>query len=439
MTNDTARVFQLEKYSVEDFVTYLKAEGISDFFFYYDKETGKVIPSHSQLQPIADLFQNDKRDFLEHEGLFFKITEKYDTLLGAFIHKTVRGQAAGGTRYWDYPTIEAYFRDGLRLSKGMTRKNALAGLWWGGGKGVIARNKNIDRNDKAIRHYIYHEFGKLITAIKGAYVTAEDVGTTVTDMASIFSGTRFTTCIPHEVGGSGNPSQPTALGVVMGMEAALAFSGKGDLTGKTIAVQGLGNVATFMIEYLFERGVARVVAVDISAERVAAAREKFKEKNIEVSQVEPDDLSILTTDCDVLAPCAVGGILNPRTIPTIQAPIVCGAANNQLEDTDRDDRLIFEKGILYVPDFLVNRMGIVNCANEQYGYVNDDPFINQHLSKDWEYSVYQTTQRVLRQSAGKKEPTAKIAVQLADELALVPHPIFGHRGEQIIRSLVENK
>ena len=141
----------------------------------------------------------------------------------------------------------------------------------------------------------------------------------------------------------------------------------------------------------------------------------------------------------VNAPLTTGGILNSQTIPDIRATLVCGAANNQLEDSDRDDRLLYERGIIYIPDFLTNRMGIVHCANEQYGYVNDDPLVERHLSTDWEHSIHQTVFHVLEQSRKTHQPPGSVALALADELALKPHPINGHRGVRIIQSLVENQ
>jgi len=208
----------------QKFVRYLKDEGIVRFCFVYDPQTQTIKSSHPQLQPLAEFIQSDPRDFMQHEGLFFQVTPEKDTLQGAFVHRTVRGQAAGGVRYWDYPTVEDYLRDGMRLAKGMTRKNALAGLWWGGGKGVMARNLELDNEDEDIRAYLYREYGEFISSLRGCYVTAEDVGTSVKDMSDVFSGTRFTTCIPSVLGGSGNPSVPTARGVVCGMEAALVCS-----------------------------------------------------------------------------------------------------------------------------------------------------------------------------------------------------------------------
>ncbi len=420
----------------QEFVRFLHAEGIRRFHFVYDPGGGRMTASHPQLQPVADFILADQRDFMEHEGAFFQVSHEHDTLQGAFVHRTRRGQAAGGVRYWQYETMEDYLRDGLRLAKGMTRKNALAGLWWGGGKGVMAHNPEVDKYDHDIREDIYREFGELMTAIRGCYVTAEDVGTHVTDMANIFTRTRFTTCIPQGVGGSGNPSAPTARGVVAGMEAALAFLNDGTLEGKTVAVQGMGNVAAPMIRFLLEKKVAHVTACDINPALAEPIRQSFPDELVEPRIVAPDDLSIFAEQCDILSPCACGAVLNPETIPMIRAKVVCGAANNQLEDAARDDRLLHERGILYVPDFLTNRMGIVNCANEQDGSVNHDPMIERHLEKEWEHSIHQAATRVLERSKKSGEPPAVVAMALADELSMVEHPLTGHRGQQIIDSLV---
>lgn len=422
----------------QEFIRFLKDEDISRFYFVHDEETKKVLPSHPQLQPMAEFFQNDRRDFLEHEGMFFQITREHETLQGAFIHRTCRGQAAGGVRYWHYDRIEDFMRDGMRLGKGMTRKNALAGLWWGGGKGVMAKNPDIDLEDPDIRASIYTEYGEFISSLRGCYVTAEDVGTCVKDMERVFSRTRFTTCIPESWGGSGNPSVPTARGVISGMEAALDFLDMGDLSGKTVAVQGMGNVGAPLIEYLFEKGAARVVACDIDPKLVAKAWDQFRNENLDARVVDREDMSIISEPVDIFSPNATGAVLNSGTIPLLKARIVCGAANNQLEDAERDDPVLKERGILYVPDFLANRMGIVNAANEQYGYVNRDPLFERHLNREWKHSIWQTTLRVLRESSQTGEPTARIAMRMADELSLEMHPIFGHRGRLIIQSLVED-
>lgn len=426
----------LIRFTPQEFIEFCYADNITRFSLVYDEKSRSLQSSHPLLQPLADFVGNDTRDFMEHEGLFFQITPEHSTLQGAFVHSTRRGQAAGGVRYWHYDTMEDYLRDGLRLSKGMTRKNALAGLWWGGGKGVMARQPGLDFTDLNVRAYLFREYGRFISSLRGCYVTAEDVGTSVQDMAAVFSHTRFTTCIPGDFGGSGNPSVPTARGVVSGMEAALEFQEKGGLEGKTVAVQGMGNVGGPLIGFLFEKNVRRIIACDIDPLVIKKVTEKNFGKPLEARLAGRDDYSLFQEECDILSPNATGAVLNPCTIPQIRTKIVCGAANNQLEDAARDDRLLFEKEIRYIPDFLTNRMGIVNAANEQYGYVKNDPLFERHLTRDWEHSVYQTTLRVLRESCSTNVPSAEIAMRLADRLAREEHPIFGHRGRQIIASLV---
>jgi leucine dehydrogenase len=425
--------------SPSEFVEFLGRENIRRFYFVHDPVRRAVVSSHASLLPIAGFLQTDRRDFSEHEGLFFQVTKKYGTLQGAFVHRTCRGQAAGGVRYWTYDTVEDFLRDGLRLARGMTHKNALAGLWWGGGKGVMARNPAVDPRDSEARSFLYREYGKFISSLRGCYVTAEDVGTSVPDIAEVFSRTRFTTCIPPDWGGSGNPSVPTARGVVAGLAAALEFLGMGGLTGKTVAVQGAGNVGGPLIGFLFEAGVKAITACDINPETAASLRREFAGRSLEVRTVPPGDDSIFREACDIFSPNATGAILNPGTIPLIRAKVVCGAANNQLEDPARDDHELLERGIAYVPDFLVNRMGIVNAANEQYGYVKNDPLFERHLSRDWGHSIFRTTLRVLEESRSAGRPTGQIAVRLAEELSLEKHPIFGHRGRLIIDSLVEDR
>ncbi len=427
-----------------EFVGWLQEQGIRRFHLVLNPATNTVEASHQQLKPLADFVNADGRDFMGHEGMFFQVSRQHETLQGAFVHRTCRGQAAGGVRFWNYDSVEDYLRDGMRLGKGMTRKNALAGIWWGGGKGVMAYSGQYDKSDPAIRESLYKEYGELLSATRGCYVTAEDVGTHVVDMANVFATTRFTTCIPADLGGSGNPSAPTARGVVAGMEAALEFAGKGSLAGKTVAVQGMGNVGAPLIGFLLGKGVKRVVACDISEELVSSVKADMAEilaedQIFDARVVSRDDQDILAENCDIVAPCATGATLNPATIATITAPIICGAANNQLEDAERDGLDLSKRGIIYVPDFLTNRMGIVNCANEAYGYVNDDPFIERHLEKEWDHSVFQTALRVLEKAQESGLTTARSAMDLADELSLEPHPIFGHRGIKIIESLVADR
>lgn len=426
----------LEALSPSAFREALRDAGITRCFLIWDDRTERLVPSHPMLEPLAAALTADTRDFERHEGVFLAIGAKTSALHGAFVHRTCRGQAAGGVRLWSYTTLHDYLRDGLRLARGMTHKNALAGLWWGGGKGVIARDTARGIETRAGRDVLYEEYGALVSALRGCYVTAEDVGTAVEDMACVFRTTRFTTCIPPAVGGSGNPSVPTAKGVVRGMEAALAHRGTAGLAGKSVAIEGLGHVGEPLIAFLLERGVARIVGADIDHERVVAMRARFG-ATLEARAVERGDASILAEDVDIVAPCATGATLNPRTIPMLRARIVCGAANNQLEDPQRDDRALVERGITYVPDFLVNRMGIVTCADEESGSFDDDPRIARHLGDEWDNGVYRLTQRVLEDAVAQKTTPHRVALALAEARSFEPHPIWGHRGKAIIAALAK--
>lgn len=424
--------------SVSGFASRLREAGVQRAYVVWDDDDRRFRASHPTLDPLARAFDADERDADRHEGVFLCLGPDTGALHGAFVHRTCRGQGAGGVRFWRYPDVGSFLTDGLRLSRGMTHKNALAGLWWGGGKGVITGPEGDNRVDPAARRRIFEEFGEFITSLRGCYVTAEDVGTAVEDMAAIFSRTRFTTCIPPDLGGSGNPSGPTAMGVVRGMEAALAFLGRGSLQGKTVAVQGLGHVAEPMIGFLADRGVQRIVGVDVDPEPVDRVRRAFEGRlELDLRQVEPSDRSIFEVEADVFAPCATGAVLDAETIPKLGAPIVCGAANNQLADPDSDDRRLDERGIVYVPDFLVNRMGIVNCADEASGYVDDDPVFAAHLGDEWEGGIYRLTLAVLERARDTGRAPGAVALEMAEEKSFEEHPIWGHRGRLIVRSLVD--
>ena len=423
--------------SPQALVDTLNALGQRRASFVFDPQSRALRPSHPQLAHIARAIQDDKRDYHEHEGLFFEIGPETNALMGAFVHRTVRGQAAGGVRLWPYASLRDYLRDGLRLARGMGRKNALAGLWWGGGKGVIARQPGERHNDRSYRDTLYREYGAFISSLRGCYVTAEDAGTTAPDMGQIFRTTRFVTCVPPEVGGSGNPSFATARGVVCAMEGALDALGLGTLQGKRIVMQGAGNVGAAMIQELLDRDVASVIASEIQEAFVRSAQDRFAGKPVELRLVQPADTSIFAEPCDIFAPNALGGVLNPETIPLLQAKIVCGAANNQLLDEQRDDKALDDAGVVYVPDFLCNRMGIVNCANEQYGILPNDPAIQRHFAREWDNALFVVTRRVLERAKRDGITTSDAANALADELSLQPHPIWGHRSRAIIDALVD--
>lgn len=271
------------------------------------------------------------------------------------IHDTTLGPALGGTRMWTYDTEAEAIEDALRLARGMTYKNAAAGLNLGGGKSVIIGDPKKDKNPEMFR-----AFGRFIQSLNGRYITAEDVGTTVEDMDIIHMETDFVTGISAESGSSGDPSPVTAYGVYMGMKAAAneAF-GSDSLTGKTVAVQGVGNVAYNLCEYLHKEG-ASLIVTDINKKAVDRAVEAFGAK-----AVEPD--AIYEVDCDIYAPCALGATINDDTISKIKAKVIAGSANNQLK-TNKHGDMIHDMGIVYTPDYVLNSGGVINVADELNGY-----------------------------------------------------------------------
>ena len=400
--------------------------------------------SDSRFGDLAELLDRDTRDYRDHEAVFLGVGARSRALFGVFIHNTVRGQAQGGVRHWPYSSVEDFLRDGLRLSVGMGRKCALADLWWGGGKGIIAaRDPGGGKSRISIdeRETLFREFAEFVSSLHGAYVTAEDAGTTPDDMAVIHQHTRFATCIPQEVGGSGNPSAMTALGVIRAMEAALDHLGLGSLEGKKIAMQGAGNVGTHMIDGLFEKGADMVVVSEISAERCSALREQHPPHFLRVRNVDSANLEILSEPCDILCPNALGGVLGPKTIDGIRATVVCGAANNALLDEARDARHLASRGITYVPDYVANRMGIVACSNEQAGSLPRDPLALRHFegSEGWPSSIYNVVRSILDRADETGVSTTEAAEEIARDRAMTPHPIWGHRTRDIIEALIESE
>ncbi|MFC4617930.1 branched-chain amino acid dehydrogenase [Camelliibacillus cellulosilyticus] len=271
------------------------------------------------------------------------------------IHDTTLGPALGGLRMWPYATEEEAIEDALRLARGMTYKNAAAGLNLGGGKTVIIGDPRKDKNEAMFR-----ALGRFIQGLNGRYITAEDVGTTVEDMDIIHEETDYVTGISPAFGSSGNPSPVTAYGVYKGMKAAAKTAfGSDSLEGKTVAVQGVGHVAYSLCEHLHKEG-AHLIVTDINEEAVKRAVDAFG-----ATSVLPND--IYGVDCDIFAPCALGAVINDDTIPQLKAKVIAGSANNQLKE-DRHGDILHEKGIVYAPDYVINAGGVINVADELLGY-----------------------------------------------------------------------
>ena len=271
------------------------------------------------------------------------------------IHSTTLGPALGGTRFWQYGSDEEAIIDALRLSRGMTYKNAVAGLNLGGGKAVI-----IGDNRTRDRELIFRAHGRFVESLGGRYITAEDVGTSTGDMDFVQMETEFVSGLAAK---SGDPSPVTARGVFRAIEASAQWRwGKDDLAGKTVSVQGCGHVGYHLATQLHEVG-AKLVVTDIDAERVRRVVEETGAK-----AVKPDE--IYGVKADIFAPCALGGIINDKTLPQLKVEIVAGAANNQLLEERHGDELE-KKGMLYAPDYVANAGGVINVYSELAGWDAD--------------------------------------------------------------------
>ena len=268
------------------------------------------------------------------------------------IHDTTLGPALGGTRFWNYASDEEAITDALRLARGMTYKNAVAGLNLGGGKSVI-----IGDNRTPNREMLFRAHGRFVDSLGGRYVTAEDVGTGTLDMDFVHMETNYVSGL---INASGDPSPVTARGVFRAMQGTAKFRwGSDDLSGKTIAIQGCGNVGWNLARELNAVG-AKLIVADIDAERVKRVVAETGARAVAVSE-------ILDQDADILAPCALGGGLNDETIPKLRVELVVGAANNQLLE-DRHGDMLEHRGVTYAPDYVVNAGGVINVYSELAGW-----------------------------------------------------------------------
>ncbi|MBE3553725.1 MAG: Glu/Leu/Phe/Val dehydrogenase [Thermicanus sp.] len=316
----------------------------------------------------------------EYEQVVFCHDENSGLKAIIAIHDTTLGPALGGCRMWNYATEEEAIVDALRLARGMTYKNAAAGLNLGGGKSVIIGDPKKDKSEE-----LFRAFGRCVQSLNGRYITAEDVGTTVADMDIIHEETDYVTGISPAFGSSGNPSPVTAYGVYKGMKAAaLKAFGTDSLHGLTIAVQGVGNVSYSLMKHLHEEG-AKLIVTDIYEENVSRAVRDFGAKAVGVDE-------IYQVDADIFSPNALGGIVNDETIPLLKAKVIAGAANNQLRE-ERHGDLLMEKGIIYAPDFVINAGGVINVADELNGYNRERAMKKVELIYDNILKVFEIADR----------------------------------------------
>ena len=273
------------------------------------------------------------------------------------IHDTTLGPALGGCRVRnDYESEEEAIEDAMNLARGMTYKNAAAGLNLGGGKTVV-----MGAPDKQNEEAFYRALGRYVNTLNGRYYTAEDVGTSEHEMNLIYKETPYVCGTSKSFGSAGNPSPMTAYGIYIALKRTVAEKFDGDkLEGKTVAVQGVGHVSYELCRLLNEDGV-KLIVTDINKDNAQRAVDDFG-----AEFVEPDD--IFSVDADIFAPCALGGVLNADTIPQLKVKAVCVSANNQLKDEDKHSKMLEEKGILYAPDYIVNSGGVINTADELNGY-----------------------------------------------------------------------
>ena len=338
-------------------------------------------------------------ELIEKHGDHEEVVYCYDKDCGLraiiAVHNTTLGPALGGTRMWPYKNEEDALIDVLRLSKGMTYKASAAGLNLGGGKAVIIGDPKKDKTEAMFR-----TFGAYVNSLNGKYITAEDVGTTVHDMAYIFMETPYVTGIPVSFGGSGDPSPFTAHGVLMGIKASVKEKLKPDsLKGLRIAVQGLGNVGSNLVDYLVKEE-AQVSVADIDKERVQKICGKYG-----LTALDPD--GIVVSECEVFAPCAMGAVINDQTISQLKCKIIAGGANNQLAEHRHGDALM-EIGVLYAPDYVINAGGLMNVFVELEGYSRDRAF-------EKTTQVYENLMQVFRISATEHIATHRAADRLAEK------------------------
>jgi leucine dehydrogenase len=311
------------------------------------------------------------------------------------IHSTTLGPSLGGTRFYPFQSDQDALRDVLRLARGMTYKAAAAGLDLGGGKAVIIGDPKRIKSEELLRAY-----GRFIETLGGRYITAEDIGTAREDMDVIRRETRYVTGVAPELGGSGDPSPVTAHGVLLGMKACVEEAWQEhSLRGRRVAVQGVGKVGYHLVKGLVEEG-AEVVVADVDVDAVGRVVNEFG-----VETAEPE--KIHAQECDIFAPCAMGGMIRDDTIPELKCRVVAGSANNQLARAEHGDALA-SAGILYAPDYVINAGGLINVADELQGY-------DAKRAKAGVQGVYRTLREIFHIARDRHISTALAADRFAEE------------------------
>lgn len=338
------------------------------------------------------------------EELHIRHDEPTGAWIAIAIHSTRRGQAIGGTRWRDYADVDEALIDVFRLSRGMTLKAAVAGMPCGGAKAVIGGIGTLRGPE---RDGLLERYGDLIEQLDGRFATGPDIGTVEVDMDVIGRRTDHVFCRTTEHGGSGSPSPWTALGVLAGIRASLEHAtGSDDLAGRSVLVQGAGEVGGALAGLLHEAG-SRVLVTDVNASRSADVAASLP------GSVRVEASEAMSADCDVFAPCAVGAILNPTTIPELRCAVVAGSANNQLLSDD-DAEALRRRGILYAPDFVINSGGLIRGVGaERLGW--SDAVIRERID-----AVGDTLRDIYRRADQAGITTHEAAMQIARASAARP-------------------
>ena len=338
----------------------------------------------------------EKMAEMGHEQVIFMQDQKTNLKSVIAIHSTKLGPAVGGCRMYPYDSEDDMLTDVLRLSRGMTYKSAAAGDDYGGGKTVIWGDPDKEKSEG-----LFRALGKFIDGFKGRYYTGTDVGTTYYDFVTMRKETPYVGALPEEYGGGGDSSIPTAYGTYMGLKASCKEKyGSDSLEGKTIAVQGLGKVGGKLIKHLLDDG-AEVYATDVDEDSIEAARE------LGVNIVEPEE--IFDVDCDIFSPNALGAVINDDTIERLNCDIICGAANNVLAEP-RHGKMLYDKDILYAPDYVVNAGGLIQVTDEM-----DPTGYNEERVMSKCENIYDTLLKVFEISKEKDIPTFEAANHMVEE------------------------
>ena len=347
------------------------------------------------IEKINKLSVFDQVSKLGHEQVVYCYDEPTGLKAIIGIHNTVLGPSLGGTRIWNYQSEEEALKDVLRLSRGMTFKNAISGLNLGGGKAVIIGDASRIKSEA-----LFRRFGRFIESLNGRYVTAEDVNMKTSDIEYVAMETGHVSGLPEVMGGGGDPSPVTAFGTYMGMKAAVKkVYGKDSLEGKKIAVQGVGQVGTYLVEYL-QKENAKIYVADIDEEKLDQIAKKY-------GAVVVPEQDMYDMDMDIYAPCALGATLNSDTLSRLKCQVVAGAANNQLAEERKHGKMLKEKGITYAPDFLINAGGVMNCYAEYIGGYKREKVYKQAEK------IYDITTNILITAEKQNITTHEAALELA--------------------------